>query len=67
MWADIFSMSLFEKLKDRNLGEVSVLQRQFGHALHLFFFRDKSADRCETEGAEKQQQCPDSEPLDAVN
>lgn len=60
-------MSLFEKLKDRNLGEVSVLQGQFGHSLHLFFFRDESADRCEAEGAEKQQQRSDSEPLDAVN
>ena len=59
-------MSCFKKLKDRDLGDKSVLQWQLSHALHVLLFGKESADGRKAEGAEEQQQRPDSEPLDAI-
>ena len=46
---------------------VLIFQRQVRHAIHILFFGNESADGRKAEGAEKQQQRPDTEPLDAVN
>ena len=44
-----------------------IFQGQIGHALHVFLPGKNRADGSKAKGTEKEQQCDDTEPLDALD